>query len=133
MKSVLLGAALLSLPVLGAGRQLTGVYTPAQTPPLSIEEATKKFTVPADFEMRNFAAELMVVNPLAITWDERGRLWVVELIEYPLGAPKGAKGRDQVKVLEDVDGDGRADKMTVFADDLSLATGIAVGNGGVYV
>jgi putative membrane-bound dehydrogenase-like protein len=136
MKSVFFGVALFLLAgsqVFGAGRQLTGVYTPAQTPPLSIEEATKKFTVPEGFEMRNFAAEPMVVNPVAMTWDERGRLWVVELIEYPLGAPKGAKGRDRVKVLEDVDGDGKADKVTVFTDGLSLATGIAVGNGGVYV
>src|ERR1041384_5696582 len=119
MKSTLVSLAVLSfcsLQVFGAGRQLTGVYTPAQTPPLSIEEAAKKFTVPEGFEMRIFASEPMVVNPVAMTWDERGRLWVVELYEYPLGAPGGAKPRDQVKVLEDTDGDGKADKVTVFAD-----------------
>ncbi len=68
-----------------------------------------------------------------MTWDERGRLWVVELFEYPLGAPKGAKSRDRIKILEDTDGDGVADKVTIFADGLNLATGIALGNGGVYV
>jgi putative membrane-bound dehydrogenase-like protein len=141
MKSLIINAAiaslsatLLSAPTHAAqGRQLTGVYTPAQTPPLSPPEAQKKFTVPDGFEMRLFASEPMVVNPVAMTWDERGRLWVVELYEYPLGAPAGAKPRDQVKVLEDTDGDGVADKVTVFADGLNLATGIAVGNGGVYV
>ncbi|MBI2946554.1 MAG: dehydrogenase [Verrucomicrobia bacterium] len=119
--------------VLAAGRQLTGVYTPTQTPALPAAEAQKQFTVPPGFEIRIFAAEPDVVNPVAMTWDERGRLWVVELYEYPLGAPAGKKPRDNVKVLEDIDGDGRADKVTVFADGLNLATGILVGNGGVYV
>jgi len=118
---------------LAAGRQLTGVYTPTQTPALAPAEAQKKFTVPEGFEVRIFAAEPDVVNPVAMTWDERGRLWVVELYEYPLGAPAGTKPRDNVKILEDTDGDGRADKVTVFADGLNLATGILVGNGGVYV
>ncbi|MDA1273476.1 MAG: c-type cytochrome [Verrucomicrobia bacterium] len=116
-----------------AGRQLTGVYTPAQTPALSPAEAQKKFSVPEGFEMRLFAAEPDVVNPVGMTWDERGRLWVVELYEYPLGAPRGQKPRDNVKVLEDTNGDGLADKVTVFADGLDLATGILLGNGGVYV
>jgi len=118
---------------LGAGRQLTGVYAPTPTPALPAEEARKKFTVPEGFEMRLFAAEPDVVNPVAMTWDERGRLWVVELYEYPLGAPAGAKPRDQVKILEDTDGDGRADKVTVFADGLNLATGLLLGYGGVFV
>ncbi len=137
MKSLLL---LVSLCLFGwtsfvhaAGRQLTGVYTPTQTPALSPFEAQKQFTVPEGFEVRLFAAEPDVVNPVAMAWDDRGRLWVVELYEYPLGAPVGKKPRDNVKVLEDTDGDGRADKVTVFADGLNLATGILIGNGGVYV
>lgn len=89
--------------------------------------------MPEGFEMRIFASEPDVVNPVAMTWDERGRLWVVELYEYPMGAPEGTKPRDTVKVLEDTDADGKADKVTVFADGLNLATGILVGNGGVYV
>ena len=83
--------------------------------------------------MRLFAGEPEVVNPVAMTWDERGRLWVLELYEYPKGAPKGQKGRDRIKILEDTDADGKADKVTVFADGFSLATGLALGNGGVYV
>lgn len=116
-----------------AGRQLTGPYTPAGSPALSPEEAQKKFVVPEGFEVRLFAAEPDVINPVAMTWDERGRLWVLELYEYPLGAPPGAKPRDRIKILEDTDNDGRADKVTVFADGLNLATGLALGNNGVYV
>src|SRR6266567_8204559 len=116
-----------------AGKQLTGQFAPAANPPLSPAEAEKKFVVPDGFEVRLFAAEPNVVNPVAMTWDERGRLWVLELYEYPLGAPPGAKPRDRIKILEDTDNDGRADKVTVFADGLNLATGLLLGNGGVYV
>lgn len=116
-----------------AGRQLTGQHAPASTPALSPAEAEKKFVVPDGFEVRLFAAEPDVVNPVAMTWDERGRLWVLELYEYPLGAPPGQKGRDRIRILEDSDNDGRADKVTVFADGLNLATGLLLGNGGAYV
>ncbi|HSH95999.1 MAG TPA: PVC-type heme-binding CxxCH protein, partial [Roseimicrobium sp.] len=106
---------------------------PAATPALAPAEAQTKFSVPPGFEVRLFAAEPDVVNPVAMTWDDRGRLWVVELYEYPLGAPKGTKPRDRIIILEDTDGDGRSDKRTVFADGLNLATGILLGNGGAYV
>jgi len=135
MKSfvVLLSLILSTEVTFAAGKQLTGAYTPAGSPALPPTEAQKKFIVPEGFEVRLFAAEPDVVNPVAMTWDERGRLWVVELYEYPLGAPPGTKPRDRIKILEDTDNDGRADKVTVFADGLNLATGIALGNGGVYV
>lgn len=106
---------------------------PASTPALAPAAAEKAFSVPPGFEVRVFAAEPMVVNPVAMTWDDRGRLWVVELYEYPLGAPKGTKPRDRIIILEDTDADGRADKRTVFADGLNLATGILLGDGGAYV
>src|ERR1051326_7793381 len=116
-----------------AGKQLTGQHAPAASPALSPEEAQKRFTLPPGFEIRLFASEPEVVNPVAMTWDGRGRLWVLELYEYPLGAKKGQRPRDRIKILEDTDGDGRADKVTVFADSLNLATGFQLGNGGVYV
>jgi putative membrane-bound dehydrogenase-like protein len=115
------------------GRQITSGQLPATTHALAPEETRKLIEVPRGFEVRLFAAEPMVVNPVAMTWDERGRLWVVELYEYPKGAAKGEKGRDRIKILEDTDADGKADKVTVFADGYSLATGIALGNGGVYL
>lgn len=116
-----------------AGRQISGQHAPASSPALPPEEAVKLFRAPTGFEVRLFASEPEVVNPVAMTWDARGRLWVVELYEYPLGAKPGEKPRDRIKILEDSDADGRADKITVFADGLNLATGILLGNGGAYV
>ncbi len=115
------------------GRQLTGQFAPADSLPLSPAEAQKRFVLPEGFEARLFAAEPDIINPVAMTWDERGRLWVVELYEYPLGAAPGTKPRDRIKILEDTKGDGHADKITVFADGLNLATGIQLGYGGVFV
>ncbi|MEZ0264576.1 MAG: PVC-type heme-binding CxxCH protein, partial [Phycisphaerae bacterium] len=111
---------------------------PAPSAALPPDEAVKKFRVPDGFEVRLFAAEPDVVNPVAMTWDDRGRLWVVELVDYPYSTTDASKppiklGGDRVKVLEDTDGDGRADKVTVFAEGLNMATAIAIGDGGVYV
>src|SRR5262245_44353406 len=78
------------------GKQLTGNYAPASNPTLAPEETQRKFKVPPGFEVRLFASEPEVVNPVAMTWDERGRLWVLELYEYPRGAKKGEKGRDRI-------------------------------------
>lgn len=123
----------LPAPVSAADHPVGGARAPATTPALPPEEARNQFTVPDGFEVRLFASEPDVVNPVAMTWDERGRLWVVELYEYPLGAKPGEKPRDKVKILEDTNRDGRADKVTVFADGLNLATGILLSQGGAYV
>src|SRR5207245_10584767 len=84
-----------------AGKQLTGQFVPANTAALAPADAQKAFTVPEGFEVRLFAAEPDVINPVAMAWDERGRLWVVELYEYPLGAAPGTEPRDRIKVLDD--------------------------------
>ncbi len=117
------------------GKQLIGdtVRAAASDPARHPEESRKLIQVPPGFEVRLFASEPEVVNPVAMTWDERGRLWVLELYEYPRGAKPGTKPRDRIKILEDTDGDGTADKVTVFADGFDLATGLALGNGGVYL
>ena len=136
MNLVVASSCLLALSLnalMGQGRQLTGNHAPSAQAPLAPEEAQSRFTLHEGFEARLFASEPDVVNPVAMTWDERGRLWVVELYEYPLGAKDGEKPRDNIKILEDTDADGRADKVTVFADGLNLATGILLGNGGAYV
>src|SRR2546430_13266218 len=62
-----------------AGRQMTGPHAPATTPALSPEETRKKIMVPPGFEVRLFASEPEIVNPVAMSCDERGRLWVLEL------------------------------------------------------
>ena len=116
-----------------SGKQLSGPHAPAAGPALSPEESRKKILLPPGFEARLFASEPEVVNPVAMTWDERGRLWVLELYEYPSGAPAGQTPRDRIKILEDTDGDGKSDKATVWADGLNLACGLLLGNGGAYV
>src|SRR6185312_3097203 len=73
-------------------------------PALTPAEAVKRMTVPAGFSVEVVAAEPDIVNPVAMTFDERGRIWVTESLEYPRSEP--GPGRDRVKVLEDTDGDG---------------------------
>lgn len=100
-------------------------------PALSPAEALKKMTVPEGFSVEIVAAEPDLVNPVAMTFDERGRIWVTESLEYPRREP--GPGRDRVKILEDTDQDGRVDKTTIFLERLNIPSGIAVGYGGVWV
>ena len=101
--------------------------------PFSPEDALKHWQVPPGFELQLFAAEPEIVNPIAMTWDERGRLWVVETLDYPNNIRPDGEGSDVIRILEDTDGDGRADRSTVFADRLSIPTGIVFAKGGVIV
>ena len=94
-------------------------------PALSPQEAIAKMTVPEGFTVELVASEPEIVNPVAMTFDERGRIWITESLEYPRKQP-GA-GRDRIKVLEDTDGDGKADKFSIFAEGLNIPSGIAVG------
>lgn len=103
----------------------------APGPPLSPAQALEKMTVPDGFTVELVASEPDIVNPVAMTFDEQGRIWITESLEYP--RREAGPGRDRVKVLEDTDGDGAADKFTVFADGLNIPSGIAVGAGGVWV
>jgi len=100
-------------------------------PPRSPEEAVRHMRVPEGFSVELVASEPEIVNPIALTFDDRGRIWITESIEYPR-KPAGP-GRDRVKILEDSNGDGRADRVTTFASDLNIPTGIAWGYGGVCV
>ncbi len=99
--------------------------------PYSPAEAVARMTVPDGFRVELVAAEPDIVNPIAMTFDDRGRIFVTESVEYPR-KPAG-RGRDRVKILEDTDGDGRAERVTVFADGMNIPTGVAVGYGGVWV
>ncbi|WP_052573476.1 PVC-type heme-binding CxxCH protein [Haloferula sp. BvORR071] len=109
------------------------VPVPKVQEPLSPQESMKRAQVPASFELSLFAAEPDIEHPIAITWDHRDRLWVVETLDYPNGMTTGERGNDRLKICEDTDGDGRADKFTVFADHLALATSAVHANGGVIV
>ena len=103
----------------------------APGPALEPADAMRRMRVPKGFQVDLIASEPMLVNPVALCFDDRGRVWVTESVEYPRMSP--GKGRDRVKVLEDTDGDGKADRETVFAEGLNIPTGIAVGHGGVWV
>src|SRR5262249_18015607 len=70
------------------------------------------------------AAEPDIHKPLNLAFDQKGRLWVTDTVEYPFPAPPGRKGRDTVKVLEDFGPDGRARKITTFADGLNIPIGV---------
>ncbi|QOV92458.1 DUF1080 domain-containing protein [Humisphaera borealis] len=99
---------------------------------LSPEDAVKAMTLPPGFKAQVFTAEPDLINPIAFTIDARGRIWVVQSFTYPIRAPEG-EGKDSILIFEDTDGDGKADKRTVFAEKLNLVSGIEVGFGGVWV
>jgi putative membrane-bound dehydrogenase-like protein len=107
---------------------------PQYQEPLSPEESQKLIQVPVGFNLELFASEPDIINPIAMDWDERGRLWVIETVDYPNSVrdDKG-QGDDRIKICEDTDGDGRADKFTVFADNLNIPTSLVFSNGGIIV
>src|SRR5215470_13826350 len=121
----------------------------------SPEEAVKRMQVPDGFEVDLVASEPLVRQPVTMTFDDRGRLWVIQYLQYPTPAglkpvevdrylrtrydrvpappPRGPKGNDRITILEDTDGDGRVDRAKDFASGLNLASALAVAGDGVYV
>ena len=118
-------------------------------------EAAGRMSVADGLEVRLVAAEPLIRQPVAIEFDDRGRLWVIQYMQYPNPAelkrvavdrysrtvydrfpdppPRGPKGADRITILEDADGDGRADRSHDFVTGLNLASGLAFGYGGVFV
>ena len=143
LRVVLTAAVLLGRPAAA----LAQGYSPA--------EAAGHMTVPEELSVELFAAEPLVRQPVAMTFDERGRLWVIQYLQYPNPAglkriavdrysrteydrvpeppPHGPRGADRITILEDTDADGRADRAKDFVDGLNLASGMLHGNGGIYV
>jgi putative heme-binding domain-containing protein len=102
---------------------------------LSGEESISKMTVAADMKVNLFASEEMfpdLAKPVQMTFDTKGRLWVAVMPSYPHWKPK-EEMNDKVLILEDTNGDGRADKCTTFADKLHVPTGLEFYNGGLLV
>ena len=117
--------------------------------------AMSKLHVAEGLELHLFAAEPLVRQPVTMTIDRRGRVWVIQYLQYPEPAglkkisgdrydrirydrvpeppPHGPRGADRVTILEDTDRDGRADKARDFVSGLNLASGLALGHGGVWV
>src|SRR5207245_3048219 len=101
--------------------------------PLSPEESMQHVVTLPGFSVSLFAAEPDIAKPIWMAWDERGRLWLAETVDYPNNMHAPGEGHDRIKICEDTDGDGRADKFTIFADKLSIPTTFAFANGGVIV
>gem|GEM_PF-510529 len=100
--------------------------------PLSPEDSQKHVQLPEGFSARLFAAEPNIINPIAFTWDERGRLWVVQSKDYPHDLGNDVGG-DRITICEDTNGDGKADTFTDFATEQNLTTGITLVKGGAIV
>ncbi len=113
--------------------------------PLSPLESMKRFSTPVGFKVELYAAEKqnpreeaagwdeLEGKPIAMNWDERGRLWVCETYDYPNELQPQGQGRDRIRICEDTNGDGQADKFTVFAEKLSIPTAIVIYRGGAIV
>ena len=99
----------------------------------SPEDSLRSIRVPAGFTVELVASEPLVKDPIAFDWGADGRLWVVEMGDYPLGVDGKGKPGGQVRILEDTDGDGRYDKATVFLDGLGFPTGVIPWRNGVIV
>jgi putative membrane-bound dehydrogenase-like protein len=103
-------------------------YAKGQSP----ADALKSIQLPGGFKAELIAAEPDLVQPMAFTFDERGRIWVVEGNSYPQPREVG-QGQDRIKILEDQDGDGTFETKKIFCEGLNLVSGIELGFGGVWV
>ncbi|HZZ71171.1 MAG TPA: PVC-type heme-binding CxxCH protein [Pirellulales bacterium] len=102
--------------------------------PLEPAESLKHMVLPVGFEARLFVSDAELGGkPICMNWDERGRLWVAVTVDYPNEMQPPGAGRDKILICEDTTGAGKADKITVFADKLSIPTSLIFARGGVIV
>lgn len=101
--------------------------------PTDVEAAIESIHVPAGYQVELVAAEPLIQDPVAIDWGPDGKLWVVEMADYPLGTDGNGKPGGRVRFLEDTNSDGKYDKSTLFAEGLSFPTGVLVWGNGILV
>ena len=101
--------------------------------PLTGNQSEKRIVTPPGLKAKLFAGDPQIGAALAMDWDERGRLWLCESVDYPNNLQPPGKGNDRIRICEDTDGDGKADKFTVFAENLSVPQAITFARGGVIV
>jgi putative heme-binding domain-containing protein len=104
----------------------------ARTPPHTAQEQQRMFHVPPGFRVELVASEPDIVKPINMKFDSAGRLYVTQSYEYPFPHPEGAPGRDTIRRIVDTNGDGIPDKVSVFADGLSIPIGVTPIPGGVF-
>ena len=131
------------------------VGTAAYSEGLAPGEALRQMTTASGFNVKLVASEPEIRQPLSISFDDRGRMWVIQYLQYPAPAglkpvkvdqylrttydkipeppPRGPKGADRITICEDMDGDGKARRFKDFLSDLNLCSGMAIGHGGVFV
>ncbi|GAA4431842.1 GDSL-type esterase/lipase family protein [Ravibacter arvi] len=100
------------------------------------EEAISHLKLPEGYKIELFASEKEfpdLANPMQLSFDNKGRLWVAVMPTYPHYRPGDAKPNDKILIFEDTDNDGKADKQTIFADHLHLPVGFEIESDGVYV
>ncbi len=102
-------------------------------PPKSAKDSLRCLRVRPGFAVELVAQEPLVMDPVAFDWGADGKLWVVEMADYPLGLDGKGKPGGRVRFLEDIDGDGRYDKSTVFLEGLNFPNGIMAWRNGVLV
>jgi putative membrane-bound dehydrogenase-like protein len=101
---------------------------------LTPEEAVKNMTVAAGFKVNVWAAEPMMTQPMAFCWDDRGRMWVAENLDYESrGFGFSNDGNSRIIILEDTNRDGTADKKKVFMEGIPFPSAIAVGFDGIFL
>lgn len=101
--------------------------------PLSPEDSKLLYTHPVGFELELVTSEPQIGKPIAMNWDERGRLWLLETVDYPNELQPKGKGRDRIRICEDTNGDGKIDQTKIFAEGLSIPTSLTFAYGGVIV
>src|SRR5262245_50888019 len=129
-----LSLALLFFAILSLASAADPPKKPEKIPsPLTPQQALKHFQLPSGLRIELVACEPQIESPVAAAFDENGKLWVVEMRDYPNGPPKGQPPLGRIKVLEDKDGDGVYESSTVFAEKLLFANGLMPWKGGVIV
>ena len=113
--------------------RLFAAETLAVSRALSPQESLKQIVIEPELKVELVAHEPNIQSPVAIRFDENGRMWVVEMRDYPTGPTKDAPAKSRISILTDKDGDGFYEAATVFADNLSFATGLQPWKGGVFV
>jgi len=128
--------ALLALTPLVSAFAFPEIYNsePGNVAPMPASESVGKLKLPPGFQATLFAGDPDVQNPIAATWDQRGRMWVAENYTYAERQKRFELAlNDRVIILEDKDNDGKAESRKVFTEDVKMLTSVEVGKGGVWL